>query len=402
MDLYVERQCIDQMKAEDPKKFLMLFGANFASLYTYVARRVEDSAEVEKIVRLTFLDALGQIQNTPTDVNFSTWLYSLAKPRVWGHIDKASMPEKRGLIHVEASEGELETVARVEKMMNKLTLKEREILRLKFFEQVADGDVMMILELEEGDVGQAIYRVLKRAHFLLFGESDGRQGVYFGELSGLLEKMRNLENIESPEVFKLTLKTDLMGRIDRHDLAIDAEVVNDQKERDEARKFSDAPGAGDPAKVFVEAVKEMRDEEKWQLEKEQLKLERKEQLMDIFEKFRWVLVLVPVFVFLIIAGYVWFNISEMWGIKRGYPNLCEVTVDFAGDFADGEHRSIDRQVNDALCGEFEVKDLIIKKQPGGDLKVLVDAKEASMEYEFVLENNLWRVQSYARDINSND
>jgi hypothetical protein len=56
------------------------------------------------------------------------------------------------------------------------------------------------LGIEDGTIGPKIYRVLKRAHFLLFGESDERQGVYFGELSGFLARMRDLEYIDVPEV----------------------------------------------------------------------------------------------------------------------------------------------------------------------------------------------------------
>ena len=89
MDLYVERQCVDKMKGGNSKQFLLLLDANFVDVYGYVARRVGDRAEVEKIVRLTFLDALGQIGNTPTDVSYLIWLYSLAKPRVWDYIAKA-------------------------------------------------------------------------------------------------------------------------------------------------------------------------------------------------------------------------------------------------------------------------------------------------------------------------
>ena len=131
MDLYVERQCVDKMKGGNAKQFLLLFDASFRDVYKYVARRVGDRAESEKIVRLTFLDALGQIGNTPTDVSYLTWLYSLAKPRVWDRIAKESISRQRGLVtpfDLEKKENE-EVVGKIDKTMKKMSLEEQEILR---------------------------------------------------------------------------------------------------------------------------------------------------------------------------------------------------------------------------------------------------------------------------------
>ncbi|MFH2034370.1 MAG: hypothetical protein ABIJ26_06675, partial [Candidatus Margulisiibacteriota bacterium] len=94
------------MKAGKPGQFLLLFDANFDDLYRYVARRVYERQDVERIVRLTFLDALGQIQNTPMDIGYVVWLYGLARPRVWESISKSSFPQKQGLISIEEKKEE--------------------------------------------------------------------------------------------------------------------------------------------------------------------------------------------------------------------------------------------------------------------------------------------------------
>jgi DNA-directed RNA polymerase specialized sigma24 family protein len=99
MDLYVERQAIEQMKAGDASKFLLLFDENFTPLYRYVLRRVFDTAEAERITRMTFLDALGQIQNTPMDTSYTVWLYSLAKPRVWDYLARNNEAAKAGIVY---------------------------------------------------------------------------------------------------------------------------------------------------------------------------------------------------------------------------------------------------------------------------------------------------------------
>ena len=117
MDLYAERQCVDAMKAGESSKFLLLFEDNFVETYKYVVRRVGDREEVERILRLAFLDALGQVQNTPVDVSYAVWLFSLGRPRVADYLAKQSMPSARGLISKNLEEGTLEDVEKFEKVL---------------------------------------------------------------------------------------------------------------------------------------------------------------------------------------------------------------------------------------------------------------------------------------------
>lgn len=399
MDLYVERQCVDEMKAGKAEKFLMLFDANFEDVYKYVARRVVDGAERERIVRLTFLDALGQIQNTPTDSTYLVWLFSLARPRVWDHIAKASFPETQGLISAreKVDESSDELVRKADKIMGKLSLEEREILRLKFFEQVSDGDVMTILAMTEGSIGPKIYRVLKRAHFLLFGESDERKGVYFGELSGFFERLRGLESIEVLEVLKLSLKTDVTTRIQKKNFAVEAEVVMEKK----ASTNEKVPtGSNDPAKIFVEAVREMREDEAKELEKERMKFEKSERVLDFVDRWKGVLTLIPVAIFLMIFTSFLLSFLDFGRIERGFPNNCDIEIVFDGDFTDAEKRSVNNGVSAKLCDHFEVERLVISRLDEGKLEVEVDVPEWFLEYTFVKKVSDWRIKKYARTLNS--
>ncbi len=408
MDLYVERQCVDQMKSGDIRQFLLLFDANFTDLYKYVSRRVFEKEKAENIVRLTFLDAISQIQNTPTDTTYLVWLYSLAKPRVFNYMAKSSFLGMQGVMSSLKNENikqeDKETVEKVDKMFKKLALEEREILRLKFFEQVADGDLIAVLGIEEGKVGSKIYRVLKRAHFLIFGESKEKQGVYFGELSGLFEKVRQLENVEVPEVFKLSLKTDFMNRIDRKDFAINGEIIDEESVPTETPfevKGDDIhKGSNDPAKIFVQAVKEMKEEEAINKQKEKERLERKQRIYDALDKWKGVLTLVPVVLFVWIVIFVIFNLGGFFRLERGYPNSCDIAVSFEGDFSDGEMRSINEGVSNKICDHFEVNALKIIRNDEGIVDIEVDSKDWFLEYRFVKKIKEWRIKKYARTFNS--
>lgn len=400
------------------KQFLLLFDANFPDLYRYVTRRVGEGVpggQTEKIVRLTFLDALGQTQAVPVDTAYLVWLYVLAKPRVWEEISRSSFPEKQGLIDAgmegeseKGSEAE-EILVKVDKMMKKLSLEEREIFRLKFFEEVSDGDVMTILNISEGTIGAKIYRVLKRAHFLLFGESDEGQGVYFGELTGLLSRVRELEKIVIPEVFKLSLRADLSARIDRREFAVEAEPMEESGPKEPpvmVMNQQEFKGSNDPAKVFVEAVKEMRDEEEAQRVRDQLKMEREEKMFDFMEKWRWIFAVVPGVIFLGLMVFFVMNLFFNGPIPRGYPTACKIEVAFKGDFSDAEKRNVNQGVSDRICGYFEVRKLLITRSDDGKVQVSVDVPKWMLEYKFAKKASSvksidWRIKEYARTLSSN-
>lgn len=407
MDLYVERQAISEMKAGDNAKFLLLFEAYFADLYRYVFRRVKDSSETERIVRTTFIDALGQIQNTPLDVSYLIFLYSLARPRVFEWMEQEAKADiARGSAEaVGSGEG-----ADFERMMGKLSFEEREILRLKFFEQVIDGDILVILDLDEGGVGQKIYRVLKRAHFLLFGESDERTGVYFGQLSGLFERVKAVENVQVPEVLKLTLKADLINRIERKAFAMEGEEVKIANGAPFVVKNGGGEvlrGSNDPAKIFVEAVKEMKEEEKERLKRESEKYERQERFMKFVDKWKAVLTLVPVFLFVIVVSFLVYKfVGFRLLVERGYNTSCGIEIDFEGEFSDGELRGIYGGVNNRLCDHFEVSALKIVRNEDGTLDVSVDVPLWILEYNFGQKTykqiTSWRVKKYARNFSGDD
>jgi DNA-directed RNA polymerase specialized sigma24 family protein len=405
MDLYVERQCVDEMKKGETSKFMMLFDANFDDVYEYISRRVPDMGERERIVRTSFMDALGQIQNTPTDITYLVWLYTIAKPRVWDFIARESVPAQRGLIYGKKA-GAKDSIEKAENMMKKLSLEEREILRLKLFEQVTDGDVMTILGLEEGAIGPKIYRVLKRAHFLLFGESDEKQGVYFGELSGFFERIRTAEEIEPAVALKLSLRNDLDKKISSREFAVEGEFEEEvETPFDVKDPVDDGPaptGSNDPAKIFVEAVKEMREEEAQEAEKERVSFERREKMFDFIDKWKAIFALIPVVIFAFVVGIIFVNVFDFGGIERGYPNTCEIDVVFEGDFSDGEMRGVNKGISDRICDHFEVDRLVISRADEGVLNVSVDVPSWMLEYRFVQKIKDWRINKYERTPYSNE
>lgn len=414
MDLHLEQRHVDGLRTGDLKQFLPLVKANFDDLYRYVRRRGVESVDAEKIVRLTFIDALGQANSTPTDVSYLVWLFSLAKPRVWAYLNKSKDASKKSVLFIdsdalEAGEDLQIFVDKVSRMFGKLSLEELEIMRLKFFEELSDGEVMVVLAADQGSIGARIYRVLKRAHFLIFGESDEKQGVYFGELSGLLARIKSMEKIDLPEALKLSIESEMSNKLDRRDFAIDAELVEEKKESEaEAKKTADmvrnAGGSSDPAKIFVEAVRELKEEEELKKIKEQRREEKREMFLDFFDQWKLVLGLIPVLVFVLIVGFFtfrYFNFDFNFGkIARGFPTLCSNEVVFEGDFTDSEKRDVNSQISDRICEHFEVEELLLSRVDGAAVEVRVDLADSFLEYRFVERIDVWKIKRYEKNLNS--
>ncbi|MBD3330585.1 hypothetical protein GF354_03585 [Candidatus Peregrinibacteria bacterium] len=410
MDLYVERQCVEKLRKGQLDQFITLFDSYFADLYRYVRRRVSDSKEVEKIVRLSFLDALNKYGETPVDSNFVVWLYTLAWPRVSSYINNSSANGEvlNAMDNKNLEDSEKSIRDKAEHMFGKLTLEEREILMLKFFEEVSDGDIMQILNIDEASVGPRIYKVLKRAHFLLYGESNEKQGVYFGELSGFLIRVRDLELIEIPDAFKLSLKADLSSKISRKDMAIDAELVEERNEAEAAakQKVVNGTGSNDPAKIFVEAAKGMDRDDVMRKVKQRRREERAERLgevfWEIFDQWKGVIFGLPIILLLAVGTYIAWNGLGFGKISRGAPTICEAEVSFDGDFGDGEKMHINKFVSDRLCEHFDVENLLITDSLEDGIEVEVMASsDLMLEYRFVRIERGWKIKKYVRNTYSN-
>ncbi|MBT4735550.1 MAG: RNA polymerase sigma factor [Candidatus Marinimicrobia bacterium] len=236
----------------DPRQFLLLFDDSFADLYRYVARRVSDEIVREQVVELVYMDAIGQMATCPNDVNFSTWLYSVARGRVAEYV-KGSIVGAGVAIESPVFEGasimdgvyddEFKLKQQADTFFSTLTLEEREIVKLKFFEELTDGEVLYVLGLAEGTVGAKIYQVLRRGYEVLFGEVSEGGDVYYGELHSFLARLKGIEKIPFPETFKLKLRTEITNKLER------------------MYSGSFQTGSKDPAKAFVYAAKGMSKEE---------------------------------------------------------------------------------------------------------------------------------------------
>ena len=172
-----EKKLVEEAK-KDPKAFAGLYDMFFDQIYRYVRRRVHDENVVEDIVSQTFFDALNHIKDFEwRGFPFSSWLYKIAHNnvlkwyRVQGRLKTVDIDQGRGVVdvHSDSVDGVLreEKKELVLRVLDKLSFEEREILRLKFFEEVSNVEIAEIMGLSANHIGVKIFRVLKKVKQLL-------------------------------------------------------------------------------------------------------------------------------------------------------------------------------------------------------------------------------------------
>lgn len=172
-----EKHLVEAAK-RDPQNFAALYDKYFDQIYRYVYRRVSDKETVQDIVSQTFYDALSHIQGFEwRGYPFSAWLYKIAHNNVlkWyreqSKMQISDLEEGRNTVdHSVTYEKDLkdsELKDEMETVLEQLEPQEREIIRLKFFEEVSNVEIAEIMGLNANHVGVKVFRVLKKVKQLL-------------------------------------------------------------------------------------------------------------------------------------------------------------------------------------------------------------------------------------------
>lgn len=162
----------------DTQQFAILYDKYFDQIYRYVSRRVGDKDSVHDLVSQTFCDALAHIESFEwRGFPFSSWLYKIAHNNVlkWykeqSKYSSAELEEGQEIrdesIDYTRDAGRLELKNEIGLILNKLELEEREIIRLKFFEEASNVEIAEIMGLSANHIGVKVFRALKKVKQLL-------------------------------------------------------------------------------------------------------------------------------------------------------------------------------------------------------------------------------------------
>jgi RNA polymerase sigma-70 factor, ECF subfamily len=172
-----EQKIVEEAK-KDPQKFAVLYDQYFDQIYRYVYRRVSDKDMVHDLVSQTFYDALSHMKSFEwRGYSFSSWLYKIAHNNVlkWyrdnGKMHMVEIEEGMDIpdvkVNVADAAAKSEEHDEIHRVLAQLEPEEREIVRLKFFEELSNIEIAEVMGLSANHIGVKVFRVLKKVKQLL-------------------------------------------------------------------------------------------------------------------------------------------------------------------------------------------------------------------------------------------
>lgn len=176
------RNLVKKAKGRDPEAFGLLYDEYVDQIFRYVYYKVGNFTEAQDLTGQTFLKSFENIDSYEMrDVAFSSWLYRIAHNLV---VDFFRRESKRENVPIEeqppttSNRGNpVETVLadleseRLYRAMGKLTHNQREVLVLKFIDNLSNNQVAEIMGISIGAVKSTQKRGLLSLNRILSNSS---------------------------------------------------------------------------------------------------------------------------------------------------------------------------------------------------------------------------------------
>ncbi|MBU1671861.1 MAG: RNA polymerase sigma factor [Actinobacteria bacterium] len=176
------RNLVKKAKGRDPEAFGLLYDEYVDQIFRYIYYKVGNFTEAQDLTGQTFLKSFENIDSYEMrDVAFSSWLYRIAHNLVVDFFRRESKrenvpieeqpptPSNRGN-PVETVLADLES-ERLYKAMGKLTHNQREVLVLKFIDNLSNNQVAEIMGISVGAVKSTQKRGLLSLNRILSNSS---------------------------------------------------------------------------------------------------------------------------------------------------------------------------------------------------------------------------------------
>lgn len=182
----LDSELIREYIAGDERAFTRLTERHVRALYNFIYRLVGNAHDTQDIVQETFIKAWRNIHKYHTNQGFKTWLFTIGRNTAIDHLRK-KRPLMFSDFETDTGENILENtvadpsplpdelVARaqnkdfIENILSHLPLEDREILLLRYNEDLPFEDISTILKKPLNTVKSKHRRALLKIHALLAG-----------------------------------------------------------------------------------------------------------------------------------------------------------------------------------------------------------------------------------------
>lgn len=158
-----EERLLIEAAQKDPSRFAELYELHFERVYAYVSRRVRERSVAEELTSHVFHQALANIGKFKwRGAPFAAWLFRIAANAI---ADRAQRLARETSLAVsdtgtspEPNLEQMETLARVYKLVDELPWDQRYVIRLRFAEERSIREIAQQLSRSEGAIKQLQFR----------------------------------------------------------------------------------------------------------------------------------------------------------------------------------------------------------------------------------------------------
>ena len=165
-----EERLLIEAAQQDPGRFAELYELHFERVYAYIARRVRERSAAEELTSHVFHQALLNIGKFKwRGAPFASWLFRIAANSIADRAQRlgretpreAALQEEGDCGNPETNLEQIEIVARVYRLVDKLPWDQRYVIRLRFAEEKSIREIAGKLSRSEGAIKQLQFRALQ-------------------------------------------------------------------------------------------------------------------------------------------------------------------------------------------------------------------------------------------------
>jgi len=169
-------------KQGEEAAFGEIYNLYFQKIYRFIYYRVGNKEIAEDLAEEVFLKAFTKISSVKEDVAFAGWLYQIARNQVIDYYRQKkltiSLDEIENTLEYESNVVDVINLEQQQKILlrflKELTTEQQVVLKLKFFEDLNNGEIAEIMAKSEGAIRVIQHRAISKLQELIkaLGKSE--------------------------------------------------------------------------------------------------------------------------------------------------------------------------------------------------------------------------------------
>jgi|GEM_PF-6655663 len=205
--------------------FNEIYDRYFLDAYKYLALRVYDQEKIKEMLVKLFTYAYEKAEIEPMALMpFLPFMYSfcwkMIKDEPAASLKSAPVGPNRPVFYPDsynvqsAINAELSIPQALLELVSHLTIEEREILWLKFFDELTDVEITNVLQMHKKEAPRKIYNAMQKVREILINSTpEGARHInYFGNVSNFFDNIKASLNLKEDENLKTEVKAAVLAK----------------------------------------------------------------------------------------------------------------------------------------------------------------------------------------------